>query len=77
MYSNWELDDEFYPNWEKFLGKMYKQGTRILAYVNPCLSTRVDEFKKHARRDLFKEAEERGFLINQGGEEGMTYVQSR
>ena len=73
---NWELDDLFYPNWEKFLVKMHGQGTRILAYINPCVSTRVGEFKKHARRDLFLEAEERGFLVNKEGKEGETYVQS-
>ena len=76
MLWNWELDDEFYPNWEQFLGDMYKQGTRVLAYVNPCLSTRVGEFKKHARRDLFLEAEARGFLITKDGKEGETYIQS-
>jgi alpha-glucosidase (family GH31 glycosyl hydrolase) len=71
---NWELDDLFYPNWESFLSTMHSSGTRVLAYINPCLSTRVSEFKPHARRDLFLEAESRGFLIT--GKGGSTYIQS-
>ena len=73
---NWELDDKFYPNWEKFLHRLSKNSIRVLAYINPCVSTRVDEFKPHARRNLFEEAKSYGFLITKTGEPDQPYVQS-
>ena len=61
---NWELDTVRYPNWEKMLKTLRDEdGTRVLAYVNPYVSTQVDEFKPHANRNLFEEAKHYGFLV--------------
>ena len=69
-----QLDTEFYPDWPDMLESWALEGIYVLAYINPCLSTRVGEFKPHARRDLFLEAEARGFLVNTT--DGGAYVQS-
>ena len=71
---NWELDTNFYPDWPSMLSEWSSRGVNVLAYINPCVSTRVGEFKPHARRDMFLEARDRGFLIRDA--EGEPYVQS-
>ncbi|GMI00611.1 hypothetical protein TrVE_jg13280 [Triparma verrucosa] len=71
---NWELDGEFYPGWNERVKEWEEEGIRTLVYINPCLSTRVEEFKPYGRRNLFEEAKERGFLIMR--ENGEVYVQS-
>lgn len=71
---NWELDEVFYPNWEKRVEEWEDEGIKTLVYINPCLSTRVDEFKPHGRRNLYLEAEKYGFMIKKS--DGTVYVQS-
>lgn len=71
---NWELDSQFYPGWGDMLEGWLEKGVRVLTYVNPYLTTRAEEFKPHYTRNLFREAETRGFLVTNSS--GEPYVQS-
>lgn len=67
LWWNWELDQEHYPGWEQLVADLNAAGVGVLTYVNPFLVDVAD--KPNARRNLFREAAERGYLVkNQAGE---------
>lgn len=61
LWWNWELDGEQYPGWKSLHQDLDAEGIRLLTYLNPFL---VDVAEKAgARRNLFREAAEKGFLV--------------
>lgn len=68
VWWNWIPDEELYPDWNTFKEKLSSEKIKILGYVNPYL---VNDYGKYfpEKRDLFKEASEKGFLVkNKNGE---------
>lgn len=67
LWWNWESDDAAYPDWPELVAELDRGGIATLGYVNPFL---VDASEKGGlRRDLFKEAKEKGFLVKRAGGE--------
>lgn len=61
LWWNWEVDEEQYPDWQSLVNDLRAEGIRVLTYINPFL---VDVAgKPGAKRNLFKEAAEKGFLV--------------
>jgi alpha-glucosidase len=70
LWWNWELDRSHYPGWEELLAELGAAGVRVLTYINPFL---VDvSGKKSHHRNLFREAERRGFLVRRA--DGAPYL---
>lgn len=61
LWWNWELDRERYPEWDALRDDFAQDGVRLMTYVNPFLAD-VSR-KTNARRNLFREAAEKGYLI--------------
>lgn len=61
LWWNWEVDRVAYPDWEEMVAELAAQGIRVMAYVNPHLSDVTH--KAGHRRNLFREARDRGFLV--------------
>lgn len=70
LWWNWELDGEHYPAWEELVADLGQHGVRVLTYVNPFLVD-VSEKPNH-RRNLFREAQEAGFLVRKA--DGSPYM---
>jgi alpha-glucosidase len=70
LWWNWELDTEQYPGWDKLVADLKKDNVRVLLYINPNLVDVSD--KPNARRNLFKEAMENGYLIKKA--DGSPYL---
>jgi alpha-glucosidase len=70
LWWNWEADKDRYPGWEQLVSGMGADGVRMMVYVNPFLVD-VSE-KSNARRNLFKEAEDKGYLVK--NRNGGTYM---
>jgi alpha-glucosidase len=67
LWWNWELDRVRYPDWETLVAELGSEGVKILTYINPFVVDVHDESgspdrPKH-RRNLFREAEARGYLV--------------
>ncbi len=61
LWWNWEVDDERYPGWDEMVSDLNESGIRIMVYLNPYL---VDVSEKpNARRNLFQEALDNGYLV--------------
>lgn len=61
LWWNWEVDQAHYPDWNSLRQTLDADGIRLLTYINPFL---VDVAEKPgARRNLFRQAVERGFLV--------------
>lgn len=75
LWWNWELDRDRYPEWEELVSELAARGIRVMTYVNPFL-VELGEEKRH-RRNLFREAKERGFLVrNPDGDPYMLRITS-
>lgn len=61
LWWNWELDRDRYPRWEELVRDMEEQGSRVLLYTSPFLAD--PSGKENHSRDLFAEASERGYLV--------------
>jgi alpha-glucosidase len=61
LWWNWELDNAQYPGWDALHRDLEADGIRLLTYVNPFLADVAE--KAGTRRNLFKEASEKGFLV--------------
>ncbi|KAJ5081069.1 hypothetical protein N7456_013307 [Penicillium angulare] len=63
LWWNWEADSDLYPTWNKFVQALRDEhNVRTLSYINPFLantSTKPDG----ARRNLYLEATEGGYMI--------------
>ncbi|MCB1172914.1 MAG: alpha-glucosidase [Leptospiraceae bacterium] len=70
LWWNWELDKDHYPGWRQLLGDLQQDGVSVLTYMNPFLAD--VSAKANARRNLFQEAKEKGYLIRNA--EGSEYM---
>ncbi len=61
LWWNWELDREHYPGWKGLVADLEKDGARVMTYVSPLLADPSE--KENVRRDLFREAERNGYLV--------------
>ncbi len=62
LWWNWQLDQTFYPGWDKLVADLRAQGARMLTYINPFLS------HEDGHNSMFLEAEAKGYLVrNQDG----------
>lgn len=61
LWWNWELDRDRYPGWNELNAQLGAKGIRTMIYINPFLAD-VSEKANH-RRNLFKEAQAKGYLI--------------
>lgn len=61
LWWNWELDEDRYPDWDKLVQDLKADGVRVMVYVSPNLAD-VSE-KPNARRNLFQESLEKGYLV--------------
>lgn len=60
LWWNWQLDAQRYPEWPALLAQSRREGWRLLGYVNPFL---VELPAGDARRRLFDEARQHGYLV--------------
>lgn len=67
LWWNWEVDYDRYPGWDEMVAELRADHIRVMVYLNPYV---VDVSEKpNARRNLFQEALENGFLAkNKQGE---------
>jgi alpha-glucosidase len=73
LWWNWELDRELYPEWESLVERLEEAGARTLLYLSPFLADAAD--KPNARRNLFREAAESGYLVrDRAGEPYMVEI---
>ncbi|KAG0180191.1 hypothetical protein DFQ29_001057 [Apophysomyces sp. BC1021] len=65
QWWNWENDELLYPSWDAFVKELNENShhsVKVLTYINPLLA---DARQKHAcQRNLFFEAQERGYLVD-------------
>ena len=73
LWWNWEVDYQYYPGWDDMVVDMSKEGVRVLTYINPFLANNVAEGKPNARRNLWMEAQQQGFLTENAS--SLPYVQ--
>ncbi len=73
LWWNWELDESRYPGWQRLVADLRREDVRVMTYVSPFLA---DPSKKATyRRNLFAEAEDRGYLVeNERGEPYMVEI---
>jgi len=70
LWWNWELDHGHYPGWETLRTELDAAGIRIMTYVNCHLADVAN--KPGHRRNLFREAAARGYLVRD--REGEPYL---
>jgi alpha-glucosidase (family GH31 glycosyl hydrolase) len=70
LWWNWELDRGHYPDWDLLRERLAEEDVRLMTYVGPWVATDVAK-KKSYRRNLFKEAAKKGYLVE--NEEGEPY----
>jgi alpha-glucosidase len=67
LWWNWELDEDHYPGWDRFVADLDRDGVRVMSYINPWLADPAA--KGNGRRSLFEEAKNKGYLVeNRRGE---------
>jgi alpha-glucosidase (family GH31 glycosyl hydrolase) len=62
LWWNWELDRDHYPEWGSLVESLKRKNIRLMTYINPFLCDDVG-LKKNHRRNLFREAAEGGYLV--------------
>lgn len=63
LWWNWEADSDLYPTWNKFVQDLRDQhNVRTLSYINPFIAN-VSSKPDGYRRNLYLEATEGGFMI--------------
>ncbi|CAL5867105.1 uncharacterized protein PFLUO_LOCUS1317 [Penicillium psychrofluorescens] len=76
LWWNWEYDTDLYPTWDKFVQDLRDYyGVRTLSYINPFLanvSTKSDGY----RRNLYLEATEKGYMIQNSTTNGTSIISS-
>ena len=68
LWWNWEVDYDRYPEWEEMVAGFESRDIKTMVYASPYLAN-IGDLKPNMRRNLFKEAEEQGFLIKDPGGE--------
>lgn len=67
LWWNWELDRDRYPGWGSLRERLEKRDARLMVYVSPFLVDAAG--KENHRRNLYAEAAEKGYLVeNEVGE---------
>lgn len=61
LWWNWELDRERYPGWDSLVDDLEGDGVRVMTYISPLLADPSE--KENVRRNLFREAERNGYLV--------------
>jgi alpha-glucosidase len=61
LWWNWELDEDHYPGWDQLREQLERDDVRLMTYIGPWLADDVK--KENHRRNLFEEAERRGYLV--------------
>lgn len=68
LWWNWEVDYDRYPGWEDMVKSLENDNIRVMVYVSPYLAD-IGELKPNMRRNLFQEAKDKGYLVeNSNGE---------
>jgi alpha-glucosidase (family GH31 glycosyl hydrolase) len=68
LWWNWELDRDHYPDWNSLVDGLSRRDIRLMTYINPFVCDDVG-LKENHRRNLFREAAESGYLVeNREGE---------
>ncbi len=65
LWWNWTLDRERYPGWEELVRDLGRDGVKVMTYVNSFLAD-VSERNQPGTRNLFREADDRGYLVKDG-----------
>ena len=74
LWWNWELDEDRYPGWRYLVADLRRKDVRVMTYVSPFLAD-PSEKKAGLRRNLFEEAERRGYLVeDRSGEPYMVEI---
>jgi len=53
---NWQLNKEYYPQWDSMVAKWREDGVRPMVYMNPYFANLTGNHD--IRRNLFKEADD-------------------
>ncbi|MGH3148459.1 MAG: TIM-barrel domain-containing protein, partial [Rubrobacter sp.] len=61
LWWNWELDEDHYPGWRRLVADLHSEDVRVMTYASPFLADPSE--KATYRRNLFAEAEARGYLV--------------
>ncbi|MBN4001031.1 alpha-glucosidase [Nostoc sp. LPT] len=64
---NWQLSLKQYPDWDKLLKKLAKYNARVFIYMNPFLLQEPCSPDNASCRNLYEEANQKGYLIRQNG----------
>ncbi len=62
LWWNWEVDYDRYPGWDTLVAGLAQENIRTMVYASPYLAD-IGSLKPNMRRDLFKEAAAKGYLI--------------
>jgi len=69
---NWELDADWYPNWNEFvLNLKTDAGIKVMTYINPYLANNM-AYRNGTHRNLFVEAASLGLLVQNSS--GLPYL---
>ena len=71
LWWNWQLNPNTYPGWDVLVQDLEKEGIAVGVYINPFL-VNLPEEELRGKRNLYQEAQERGFLVKH--ETGETYL---
>lgn len=71
LWWNWELDGSHYPDWDGLTQAFETSGIRVMSYINPFLVD-VEERKEASVRNLYREADEHGYLVRRS--DGEVYL---
>lgn len=59
---NWQLNREWYDEWDRMVDGWAEDGVRPMVYMNPYFAD-LSDFDVTLRRDLFKEGVEGGYFV--------------
>ncbi len=72
LWWNWERDQDHYNDWDNFREELNEDGIQLLGYVNPFVVSVED--KDNVRRDLYREAREKGFVLQDEAGEPLEFL---
>ena len=64
LWWNWELDRDHYPDWDLLREELERRDARLMTYVSPFVADDVADKENH-RRNLFAEAANNGYLVEE------------
>ncbi|MEM7554212.1 MAG: alpha-glucosidase [Cyanobacteria bacterium P01_A01_bin.84] len=71
LWWNWQLDETTYPGWDQLVADLGNEGIAVGIYINSFLVNPPEDLVK-GKRNLYQEAKELGFLVE--NEEGEIYL---